>query len=946
MPTGFERREVIESAAKQPRQAQMASVPGVSGPSGSDMSRVGEAQMRLADAMGKASTALNQGLSQYVDKKVDQWQVEGAMARAAGQTEAEITKTGNRFTQSGWQAMNGKIAGDAMFQSEMQEISTTGKTMDSASYQTYLTDKFKQMSDNLPARDGATRKMIQSYAVDMYPKLVSEQIKQNNVYNKANTIDTGRKLLVSTAETDGPEKAKELLDPKLYKLAPEEYSGMVASALTDSWSLGSKKLVSALTAQHKESGLPVNQQLGTQSVKATLDVIGHGESGNNYNAIYGGENKRLSTMTLNDVLGLQTSIRKSGGASSAVGKYQIINSTLKGLKNELKLDGSEVFDSELQDRLATHLLKKRGSDDYMNGKITAEQYQYNISQEWASVPKDKSGLSYYDGDGLNKANIEPGKLFGAVGSDVEGNTLYSQLTAMGMRSDDIIKVSKARDDFEREQSAKFDAGRLLTEEGIKRGAINQTDEQLIENIKTVKEQNGYSDVWANSLFSESLSARKAEKKEKDKTIKIQNMIDTNSVQNGSKEEQQKAVDIITKAAFAANPEALDPGSPNYATAKGAAMNQLYKFMYTNQITDDRMKSKWEVATIGDIVDKDGKVKPAAIDAYSGYLQAKSAVNDPLFAQSLLSDKTKDLFFMADSYKLQDNGADAEQALAMASTFIQKQNTSKGVNNIPWWSDYKQSASVTSNLVDNTIPGLLKGFGIGKAQSQMRWSLNEESVEKAASSQGITERIKQEASKLWDSTKHWEDQTAARELAVAKASSKVMANSEYVAGTFVYTGDQPSIASRIGMGGMKNATNMVTSRIMDALGPTIWKDFNSTDIYPMSQSWYASEPGIGKAAEWVGSVVTDTVKNPLDTAGNVVEKIQQKARGVPDFSVMLNPSGNALVLSPFTNLDRTQQGAPFIISIDKMKEAAAYLNKGDEAGFQRWAEAQKPHLPKY
>ena len=99
MVQGFERRDVIEDANSKSRALEPASVPlsPVMRPNPSSFSRVGEAERELADILGKADL----GLQKYVDKKKDQWMVEGQMARAEGKTEAEISKTGNRFTRSG-----------------------------------------------------------------------------------------------------------------------------------------------------------------------------------------------------------------------------------------------------------------------------------------------------------------------------------------------------------------------------------------------------------------------------------------------------------------------------------------------------------------------------------------------------------------------------------------------------------------------------------------------------------------------------------------------------------------------------------------------------------------------------------------------------------------------------------------------------------------------------
>jgi len=100
----------------------------------------------------------------------------------------------------------------------------------------------------------------------------------------------------------------------------------------------------------------------------------------------------------------------SGSPSSAAGRYQVIRSTLLEQKAELGLTGKELFDEKLQDRIATSLLNKRGYDQYLSGTMSEEKFMVSVAKEWASMPKDASGRSYYHGDGLNKAGTSPATL--------------------------------------------------------------------------------------------------------------------------------------------------------------------------------------------------------------------------------------------------------------------------------------------------------------------------------------------------------------------------------------------------------------------------------------------------------------------------------------------------------------------------------------------------------
>ncbi len=74
--------------------------------------------------------------------------------------------------------------------------------------------------------------------------------------------------------------------------------------------------------------------------------------------------------------------------SSAVGKYQIVRTTLRDLKEKLGLSGSEKFTPELQDKLALELLGP------VDGK-SPQEIQDKASRIWASVPTVSSGRSHY-----------------------------------------------------------------------------------------------------------------------------------------------------------------------------------------------------------------------------------------------------------------------------------------------------------------------------------------------------------------------------------------------------------------------------------------------------------------------------------------------------------------------------------------------------------------------
>lgn len=151
-----------------------------------------------------------------------------------------------------------------------------------------------------------------------------------------------------------------------------------------------------------------------------LDTIARVESRDNYNAYFGvprNQTIRFTEMSIDDVLAWQQQYVAAGSASSAVGRYQFINTTLKSLAAELNIEGTELFDQELQDRLATALLQRRGLSGYIDGKLSREQFAHNLSKEWAALPRvigDNPEQSFYDGDGLNEALVSPEEIYKGI----------------------------------------------------------------------------------------------------------------------------------------------------------------------------------------------------------------------------------------------------------------------------------------------------------------------------------------------------------------------------------------------------------------------------------------------------------------------------------------------------------------------------------------------------
>ena len=154
--------------------------------------------------------------------------------------------------------------------------------------------------------------------------------------------------------------------------------------------------------------------------KQVLDLVAGGESNGDYNAVYGirvgsSQQPDFSRMTISEVRQYQRQRIASGQPSSAVGRYQFIQSTLDETTQRAGFNpDTTYFTPQVQDQLMTTRLDQRGLSKWKNGNLSNNGFQDNLAKEFASVPVATAqqgahkflqpGDGYYDGDGINSAS--------------------------------------------------------------------------------------------------------------------------------------------------------------------------------------------------------------------------------------------------------------------------------------------------------------------------------------------------------------------------------------------------------------------------------------------------------------------------------------------------------------------------------------------------------------
>lgn len=120
-----------------------------------------------------------------------------------------------------------------------------------------------------------------------------------------------------------------------------------------------------------------------------------------YDIVYGYDKyrppggKKLTDMTLDEVSAFHDEMRRRGSLTVAVGKYQIVGSTLRDLRQKMGLKGSDIMTAPLQDQLGEALAVKHGLYKVMDGQMTPRDFQKALSLEWSSLAEDASNKSAY-----------------------------------------------------------------------------------------------------------------------------------------------------------------------------------------------------------------------------------------------------------------------------------------------------------------------------------------------------------------------------------------------------------------------------------------------------------------------------------------------------------------------------------------------------------------------
>ncbi len=141
----------------------------------------------------------------------------------------------------------------------------------------------------------------------------------------------------------------------------------------------------------------------TARLKSLIALAEAGPKG--YDAVHHGAKirppKPPTQMTIAEI---QRWIGNTPRQPHAIGRYQIIPSTLKMLVAKSGISRNTRFTPQVQDQLADILLADAKYPEFRKGQISQTRFMNNLALVWAGLPQS-SGRSAYDGYAGNRATI-------------------------------------------------------------------------------------------------------------------------------------------------------------------------------------------------------------------------------------------------------------------------------------------------------------------------------------------------------------------------------------------------------------------------------------------------------------------------------------------------------------------------------------------------------------
>jgi hypothetical protein len=846
MPTGYERRDVVQDPNAQSKSSGADTVPlsPVQTPRPASFSRVGERERELADVLGK----VNLGFEKYVQKKTEQWKLEGQMAYAEGKTEAEIHENGNRYTMAGFMTMKARTEGNIWHQQALEEINTVDHKMSSQQYQQKLAQTFKGLTDSVAGNDAFTRGLMGSIAENSFPQLVSAQIKKNNEWREGETFQSYVAMGLSEVERYDPTNP--------------ESKAHIQEIINWDGGLSKERHAEAVTAMVKLDSNRNSEALYNMLDPTDTDLARAME---NASGLPGG---LLESMQFHESANDPDAVSPAG----AKGLMQVMDGTNAdpGFGVLPAQDNSKAERVRVgRDYIAAMYTRYNGDMEtalvaYNAGPANADKF-LAAGKDYSVLPKQSETQPYVQ----------------KIMSDMEGESKpaaiqrrasASSLLRAGFSPSQVIEIDNAFEQYQTRKANRFNADRIVAERGIVT-EVEQNGNMVaaLEKVQAMKDSMNYDDSWANGMATRISSAQDAYEKEHEKSVELQAANSMGRVATLKGEKQQKAIDLkrTEVLAFLETQKSLSP------EAKGEIVRQeMSDYLVKNNVVDEVWKANLSL-DLTTISDKDGTIRPESASAFQDYLMLAQKANNGYAAKFLTEDAQK-VVAIAENYTL-GGFMNPAQALQAASEVMSRKASGQ----------FSEPKAISETDLEAGAAKIIKTFDsswFGWRNDKTRaYEVYDEELEQAQRDPALLGMLKGFAYNhmLLDKNLKADD-------AMKLARNEVQNRMEYVMGNIVLSGKNSSIREDMGIADWTGpkAVDKVMLGYMREYGEEIWgKEFNQFEFGFGDHS--------GKLNK--GDLIPD----------NIDESFRDAVRGVPMMSVHYDSDRKGYIVDRWLDKDRTQ-----------------------------------------
>lgn len=870
---------------------------GAGGVASQDTSHLGDSQRAISKLLGDGSNILDS----YLEKKKDQWELDGKMAYAQGKTEDEIRATGNQYSLGGFMSMNVQTSANSFYQDSLDKIDQQDKTIDPSQYRAQLGKAYSDLSSSVSSsNDPFVKQLLANSASETMPKLVEAQTKAHNTWKENETFNGYTNLLYSEATKTDPtsptngdslDHLRELLHPEVSTLSPERHRDAVTAALKRSLESGDNRLQQAIAgtdlqqanmnastngianaAGIQSKDLPPATQIKAQAMNFVSQVeggfvpddAGHGPT------LYG-INSQANPTEYNQIKAAYDAKDIEGAKAMAKDTYSKKYWDAIGA-DKLPADTAIIaFDGAVNQgpEFMKQALAQAGDDPKKLIDLRRQKY-IQIAQDDPTKAKYLSGWM----ERLNKLDTNTNSAT-PLATTVQGMTteasMIKNLTANGYSSAQIETAVSASRAAATKKSTEFDKTRILTEQSIEDTA--KTDGNLparLDDIARVKQQNNYSDEWAQKMATRAQSAVEANVKERDAKVLRTNAMNSPSLYQALPADQQsKAIEehrnqtIQTVAANTALTD--DQKNEQIRAAHG-------KFLIERNAVDPVWQNQMQSSLSGKIIDDKGQLKPAALNAYKDYVWL-SQNGTPGLANKFVTDpQAQALITRAESY---DSGGMNSEAALMTSAQIAQRSADSGTPDVPALNP-KDLDDVVNKSVNNMTPEFFSTFG--KSDAQNYSDVPDWQIDSAKSDPMFRAMLKAETLRVLTMTP---DLAKTPAIAVTQAMKNLQPRMEMVQGNILFS---PSGGTSIRQDmGITDTTGNVVGAAMDEFmrkqGKNLFgPQFDESQIFGKNDDGTAK--GIGLPFNW-GTI-------PLPSVDAISDTIRNQYKGIPPYHAEYDP----------------------------------------------------------